>query len=331
MSLTAASQTTRFEANAPPRFRNLLIALDLSPISDRVLRRATMLALAHKAHLTVLHVVPEDLGRVGRDRALRHAHKVLSEEVAVARESLPKSVTVDIAVTWGDSVSVIAQTARTMEAELIVMGRGAGRGLRDAFIGSSAERVARAIRLPVLVVRKAAHAPYRKPALALEFDETAPQTLGFMHRLLSPPPTRLAVIHAVETTYHGIAYPSLSRDDAEDVDNEHELRVGPKIAKLIAHQSQRSDIPLALRWKPYVRSGSARYVIETAVQRMGTDLLVLGTAARSGIAHILLGTVAGDVLRAVSCDVLLVPRQPKLARPSQWAQSTPSAVSSLRS
>ena len=30
-------------------------------------------------------------------------------------------------------------------------------------------------------------------------------------------------------------------------------------------------------------------------------------AGRSGIAHVLLGTVAGDVLREVACDVLVVP------------------------
>lgn len=311
MSLTVASQTTRFEATAPPRFCSVLIALDLSAISDRVLRRATLLSLAHRAHLTVLNVVPEGLARRAREKALRHAHKLLSEEVAVVRESLPKSVTIEIAVAVGDSVRVIVETARAMHAELIVMGRGPGRGLREAFVGSSAERVVRAVRRPVLVVRRAAHVHYKKPALALELDEGAPQTLGFMHRLLSPPPPRVVVIHAVETAYRGIAYPSLSREDAEDLDNEHESRVGPKIATLFARHSERSHLPTAVRWKPYVRSGSARFVIEKAVQRVEPDLLILGTLARTGVAHILLGTVAGDVLRAVSCDVLLVPRHTK--------------------
>jgi nucleotide-binding universal stress UspA family protein len=317
MSLTVASQTTRFEANAPPRFRSLLIALDLTAISDRVLRRAVLLPLAHNARLTVLHVVPESTPRGARERALRHANTLLAEELAVVRESLPKSVTIEKAITVGDSARVIAQAARTMEADLIVMGRGAGRGLRDAFIGSSAERVVRAARRPVLVVRTSAHKTYRKPALALELDATAPHTLGLMHRLLSPAPARVTVIHAVDTTYHGIAYTNLSRDDAEDRDHELEHRVGPKVARLFARQAERSQLPVALRWKPYVRGGSARFVIEKAVRRMGADLLVLGTAARTGFAHILLGTVAGDVLRAVSCDVLLVPPETQPTTPGR--------------
>lgn len=34
---------------------------------------------------------------------------------------------------------------------------------------------------------------------------------------------------------------------------------------------------------------------------------MLGTHGYSGVAHVLLGTVAGDVLREVACDVLVVP------------------------
>lgn len=311
MSLTLASQTSRFEANAPPRFRSLLIALDLTAISDRVLRRAALLPLAHNAHLRVLHVVPQSLGRGARHQALRHADQLISDEIAVVRASLPKSVTIDQEVTVGDSARTIAESARALQAELIVMGRGAGRGLRDAFGGSSAERVVRAARRPVLVVRMSAHTAYKRPAFALEFSECAPHTLKFMHRLLAPAPAPVTVVHAVETTYHGIAYGNLSRDEAEDLDTEHEHRVGPKMAKLFARQIAEPHQPSALRWKPYVRSGSARFVIERAVRRRAADLLILGTAARTGVAHMLLGTVAGDVLRAVPCDVLLVPRPTK--------------------
>ena len=44
-----------------------------------------------------------------------------------------------------------------------------------------------------------------------------------------------------------------------------------------------------------------------AVEKADTDLLVLGTRGFTGVAHLFLGTVAGDVLRDVACDVLVVP------------------------
>ena len=60
-------------------------------------------------------------------------------------------------------------------------------------------------------------------------------------------------------------------------------------------------------FETYVRYGDPRSVIKAAVKKLDTDLLVLGTHAYSGVAHVFLGTVAGDVLRDVRCDVLVVP------------------------
>jgi nucleotide-binding universal stress UspA family protein len=38
-----------------------------------------------------------------------------------------------------------------------------------------------------------------------------------------------------------------------------------------------------------------------------SQILVLGTHGRTGVAHALLGTVAGDVFRDAPCDILVVP------------------------
>jgi nucleotide-binding universal stress UspA family protein len=56
-------------------------------------------------------------------------------------------------------------------------------------------------------------------------------------------------------------------------------------------------------------------VIKRAIKKADTDLLVLGTHGYSGLAHVFLGTVAGDVLREVTCDVLIVPGQARADAP----------------
>jgi nucleotide-binding universal stress UspA family protein len=63
----------------------------------------------------------------------------------------------------------------------------------------------------------------------------------------------------------------------------------------------------APRWKTHVRYGSPRIVVEKAVRKAETDLLVLGTRGYSGAAYAFLGTVSGDLLREAKCDVLVVP------------------------
>ena len=62
-----------------------------------------------------------------------------------------------------------------------------------------------------------------------------------------------------------------------------------------------------LDWRAYVRAGTPRTVIPKLVEQLHADVLVLGTRGRVGLAYAFLGTVAGDVLRDVSCDVLVVP------------------------
>lgn len=82
-----------------------------------------------------------------------------------------------------------------------------------------------------------------------------------------------------------------------------------QIAKLLAASLVRANVSPAEAptWKMHAQCGSARLVIEKVVKKADTDLLVLGTHGYSGVAHVLLGTVAGDVLREVACDVLVVP------------------------
>ena len=59
---------------------------------------------------------------------------------------------------------------------------------------------------------------------------------------------------------------------------------------------------------------NVRSVIKAAVKRIDADLLLLGTHAYAGMSRAFLGTVAGDVLRNVSCDVLVVPPRHARAR-----------------
>jgi nucleotide-binding universal stress UspA family protein len=155
-----------------------------------------------------------------------------------------------------------------------------------------------------------ARAPYGRPAIAVDLDQTAYHAVDVMLRILPPPRPRVAVIHAFDPPYQGWAtYRSLSHDDAEDEHEELAARASRKVTKLIATAMSRAggrptDGPM---WKLHVQLGAARFVIKRAVRKLETDLLVLGTHGYTGVAHLFLGTVAGDVLREVACDVLVVP------------------------
>lgn len=299
-------------AATPPasvRLQSVLVPVDLTPSADRVLGRVAQLPLADDATVTLLHVVPGSLAPVDQQRAERDAYKALATEARHLHRQLPRRVTITPLVKRGAAATEIAAAAAAVEAELVVMGRGGSRKLREMFLGSTAERVVRQSQKPVLVVQRPAHAPYARPALALDLDEVAPEVVRLLLRVLPPPRPRVNVIHAFRIPYQGMIYPSLSDDEAEERKRLERASVTQQLSGLLATALANAKVPPEEEpyWKTHVRHGSPRSVIEKVSSKEDVDLLVLGTHGYSGAAFVLLGTVAGDVLRAAKCDVLVVP------------------------
>ena len=295
-------------------FHSLLVPIDLSPASDRVVGRVAQLPLAEGCRITLLHVISMDLPVRDRKRAEVAARKVLRAEAQELGRQLPRGVALQSVVAQGAAATEIARYATSVKAELVVMGRYGGSVLRDVFLGSTAERVIRRGQLPVLAVRLRARTPYRHPALALDIDQAANESVAMLLRIIPPKRPPVTVIHAFDVPHYGMLNPGMSTDDAEEYNDEYREKALHEIAALLRKALLRSkagpdDAPI---WKAHIRYGTPRLVIERTVRRTDTDLLVLGTRGRSGAAYIFLGTVAGDVLRNVACDVLVEPprRQP---------------------
>ncbi len=276
---------------------------------ELILARAALLPLARNAQLTLLHVVPRLLLREARLQAESDAKEALELATRNLAPKLPESAKVVPRVVVGVAAAEITRHARSHKAELIVMGRGGGRALRDIFLGSTAERVIRKSRLPVLAVRLRPHGTYRRPLLALDTDQAARDVLAMALRVLPPPRPQIGLVHAYDAPYHGLVYPSLSPEQGQEYRQYYRQKALHDIARAIATAltEVKASPDDGLSWKSHVRHGSPRTVIPDAVAKLRTDLLMLGSHGRAGIAHALLGTVAGDVLREVPCDVLVVP------------------------
>jgi nucleotide-binding universal stress UspA family protein len=147
--------------DAPVQFRNVVCAVDFSPVSVHALDYAMTLAEEADARLTVLHVieVPPELSEnplaegfdVARIRAAAEARSLRR-----LRELIPDEVrtfcTVETAVRDGAAYRELLKMAAERQADLIVMGVH-GRGAVDLMVfGSNTARVARAATCPVLIV-----------------------------------------------------------------------------------------------------------------------------------------------------------------------------------
>lgn len=144
---------------AIPSFRHILVAIDFSETASRALDYA--LALAHSFHskLTMLHVVEPPVSSPNpllAPSAAEEAHEAL---LVGARDRLRKfkqrsishGVAAEILVRMGRAQSDIADTARALGVDLIVLGTH-GNGVKQSLLGGTAERVLRHSACPVLTV-----------------------------------------------------------------------------------------------------------------------------------------------------------------------------------
>ena len=59
-------------------------------------------------------------------------------------------------------------------------------------------------------------------------------------------------------------------------------------------------------WTPEVATGPAYLAITELARRHDADLIVVATHGRTGVLHLLLGSVAERVVRTATCPVLTV-------------------------
>jgi nucleotide-binding universal stress UspA family protein len=284
------------------RLECVLVADDLTARSATAIARAASLPLASHAELHVLHVVdtavPDDAGA----RAVADARRMLQERAAVAasvaRERSPASETsVATHVVRGEAFVEVVRHARTLGAELVVVGRHRPRRLRDAFIGSTAERVVRKGDVPVLLVVGEATRPYRRVLAAVDLGDTSRRVVE-LAASMSSPDAALLLVHAYDVPFESTFERSVAPAVLEDIRRERRDEVASVGARL-----REALHPLGLDCQLVLRRADPRAAITREALRQRADLVVLGTHGRSGIAHALLGSVAEWLIRAAPCDV----------------------------
>ena len=150
--------------------QRILCATDLSVRSTPALRRAGSLARQTGARLTLLHVIdtrqPERVARMQANRAyvdlLSQADRAFGSAAGF----------IDVVVRRGAVVEIIATSAREWDADLIVVAAPKSRRL-EAIVGTTAERLVRRAKRPVLVVRRELQGGYRDVAIAADLSSAS--------------------------------------------------------------------------------------------------------------------------------------------------------------
>lgn len=288
-----------------PALRTVLAATDLGESGEEVLRAAGALASGAGAALHVLHAfdfAPDPYPGLapapaaGFQGRIREAELALDEQV---RRAVPAGVQVAGRRVEIDTASrAILAYAEGMDVDLVVLGPHRRRGMADAVLGSTADRVVRSARVPCLVARGELRLPLGRVVVPLDLSAPSRAALDAAFGLCRSLGDGAAVdvVHVIPRIFAGEDFPFSEATVGPELHREVEAALGP------AEDRAGMQVRELVVWGDSVPDEILRVAGE-----QGADLLVLGTRGRGGLERALLGSVAGSVARRAGCPVLLVP------------------------
>jgi universal stress protein A len=137
---------------------------------------------------------------------------------------------------------------------------------------------------------------YKKILIALELNEECDQFLLKKAEDLAAAGGKLYLIHAVEhMSNYGAAYGVSAGVDIEDI-------LVKEAKEAMTNTASRFNVPAD---QQIVKAGPAKFLILEVAEKLGIDLIVVGSHGRHGV-RLLLGSTANAVLHGANCDVLAV-------------------------
>jgi nucleotide-binding universal stress UspA family protein len=295
----------------PATLKTIVIGTSLSEASDAVVRTGAAVARASGAAVWLVHVYPPtafppETG-AGDGQLFEQQVEILRDSLAkqAYRTGLTEAAGYDpgrLRLLMGSPPREILEISRQVEAGLIVIGAVEGGALHRILLGSTADEVIRKAPCPVLLARAAAAFPPLRVEIPLDLSPCSGNALRQGMELLAG----LGVTPEVEVLF--VLNPIEVAGSIHFTSDQIERLADEELARFLVENGP-SPVPLRTR----ITTGYPRDTILSALEERRVDLAILGTHGRGGFERVMLGSVAGEVVRRAPCNVLVVPPAPEPA------------------
>lgn len=283
-------------------FKKILCPIDFDENSLTALEMGKQIARQNATRLGILHIVrPSDVLAMSSPAAARAEEARAVEQLNKLEERIG-DLPHEIMVRYGNPADEILKAESEFDAGLVVVATHGRTGVSHFFLGNVAERVVRESICPVMTMRRSesASAPLsvKKILCPIQFDANSITALGIASDFASQHDATVQLLHVSSALPVGELH-ILGGDGASQYESDSQKRL-----RAIADERLGK-----VRHHVLIRDASAGFIpdaILSTAQACGSDLIVMATHGRTGMSHLLLGSVAERVVREARCPVLTV-------------------------
>ncbi len=275
--------------------KTILLATDFSKSSESVLENAIALAKVFQSQIAPIYVMPDDIQNA-------KAHELLKELSTQQLDRIRDSIRAagvevsDSILAYGDFSTRIVETARRIQANMIVIGAGEKFKGGAFLLGSNAEKIIKKSSKPVFVVKSGKDLNVSKIMCPVDFSSQSKRALEnaitFAHRFNAE-----VVVFSVYNVSHlfSIRHRVNMDEQVELIRKEHQKELDAFL---------KSFNFTGIELQTEIREGDPAVEILKAIDKHRADLLLIGTTGKSGVSKILMGSVTEKVIRKVPCSFM---------------------------
>jgi universal stress protein E len=299
------------------KLRHLLVAIK-DPRSRRqaALGKAVQLAQGTGARITLFHALTTPMyldaynveGQSLREAQKQWRERAMAQLTKLAAPLRAAGIDVTVECTWDfPAYEAVIRRAAHDGADLIVAERHATRHLLPSLLRFNDWELLRRSTVPVLLIKRGG--TWHRPAVLASIDPS--------HGYAKPAKLDAAIMAAADLVAnalggklhiaHAWAGPSLAAASQVSV-------VAPEITMTLERRARRAardafDAEIdgtGLGAKRHFVEGNPVDVIRKLARRQRAGIVVMGAISRSGLARLVVGNVAEQVLDSLACDVLVL-------------------------
>jgi nucleotide-binding universal stress UspA family protein len=294
-------------------YERILIPLDGSELAQIVLPYAEKLAKALGSQLILIYVSESD------EDKYHHMHQFYLQQMAEAAKRDAErfqdrqgagTIKVNSVIMVGDPAGEIVEYAAKQDIGLIVMSTHGRSGIKRWAMGSVADKVLRATRQPIALIRAKGARPdmlgertiLSKILVALDGSKESEAVIPHIEELASKLQAEVILLQVIAPDYHIYAAGGPEYGVYAEQQIESMKKFARDYLEEIITGLKRRDIAA----KAEIILGTAAETIINFADQTNASLVAMTTHGRSGVGRWAIGSVAERVLRAGNTPLLLV-------------------------